>query len=194
MLIVLLHAAIKRVNDSVIGNPLMTVPINLQNRSVIPQLGENDNLNLCYEIHGEAGATFNLVSDSCVSVNAHYRQVRPSESLNIIDAVYVRAVDGYDRCRNIAVDLDGCSASIDGDSISSTFSASGVSVRPYTNRVRIAVPNGDDHDLVMWAYCQNGTFQSYYNGTETRFNAEMIKFVISRGLNLQETSHGLMGQ
>ena len=174
----------------------MTVPINLQNNSVIPALGENDVLNLCYEVHGEADAIFNLVSDGCVSVNAHYAQVRPTESQNIIDAVYVRAVDTAGTCRNIEVNLGGCSSIVDGASVS-RFSQNGVSVRRYSNRVRIAVPNCQDLDLVMWVICERRTFWSSRvgpGGQEITFDADMIKFVIARGFNLQETSHGIIGQ
>ena len=174
----------------------MTIPVNLRNNSAIPKLGENSVLNLCFEVHGDADATFNLVSDGCVSVNAHYGQVRPTESQNIIDAVYIRAVDNAGVCHNIAVDLNGCSVSVDGTTLSSMYSSMGVSVRPYSNRVRVAVPNCQELDLVMWVICQSRTFWSSNlgpDGQEITFNAEMIKFVIARGLNLQETSHGILG-
>jgi len=66
----------------------------------------------------------------------------------------------------------------------------GISVRKYTNRIRIAVPNCEDHDLIMWVFCLNDTFS--YNDTLT-FHSPMIRFVIARGFNLQETSHGILG-
>lgn len=188
--------AIRRVNDSVIGDPLMTVPIFLPNNSVIPELGENDILNLCYEVHGDIDANFNLISDGCVSVNAHYAQVRPTESLNIIDAVYVRAVDSEGTCRNITVNLEGCSATVDGSSVS-RFSMNDVAVRRYSNRVRIGVPNCQDLQLILWVMCERRTFWSSNlgpEGQEVTFSADMIKFVIARGYNLQETSHGILGQ
>ena len=174
----------------------MTVPIFLPNNSVIPSLGEDDILNLCYEVHGEDDATFNLVSDGCVSVNSHYAQIRPTESQNIIDSVYVRAVDNEGACLNVTVDLEGCAASINGVSMD-RYSKMGVSVRRYSNRVRIAVPNCQELDLIMWVLCENRTFWSSQldaSGQELTFQAEMIKFVIARGFNLQETSHGIIGQ
>ena len=180
-----------------VGDPLMTVPIYLPNTTVIPSLGDDDILNLCYEVHGEADAYFNLVSDGCVSVNAHYTQVRPTESQNIIDAVYVRAVDNEGACINVAVNLDGCSASVNDAMLDdSRYTKMGVSVRRYTNRVRIAVPNCQELDLVMWVICERNTFWSSQldaNGVEVTFEADMIKFVIARGFNLQETSHGIIG-
>ena len=48
-------------NDTVIGDPLYTVPV----------FGTQER-HLCYEIHGRPMRYFNLISDSCVSVNAHY--------------------------------------------------------------------------------------------------------------------------
>ena len=188
--------AIHRVNDSVIGDPLMTVPIFLPNTSVVPVLGENDVLSLCYEVHGDSDAIFNLISDGCVSVNAHYALVRPTESQNIINAIYVRAVDSVGICRNIAVRLETCSATVNGFSMS-RFSMNDVSVRRYSNRVRIAVPNCQDLQLVLWVICETRTFWSSNlgpQGREVTFDADMIKFVIARGYNLQETSHGILGQ
>jgi len=101
----------------------------------------------------------------------------------------VRAVDNDNQCRNIQVDLDGCRASVDGVEITMPYRMAGISVRRYTNRVRIAVPNCEDHDLVMWVFCLDGTFTS----RAVTFQAPMIRFVIARGLNLQETSHGIIG-
>jgi len=43
----------------------------------------------------------------------------------------------------------------------------------------------------MWTICQNNTLSDPF--TEEQFAARMIKFVIARGLNLNESSHGLLG-
>ena len=174
----------------------MTVPLNVGNRTrMLLGLGEGERVSLCYEVHGESDENFNLVSDVCVSVNAHYMRVSSDVEINVIDTIGVRAVNDLNQCNEIRVDLDGCRASVDGMEIPTRIppymaSVGGVSIRKYTNRVRIAVPNCDDHDLVMWVFCRNGTFS--YNDTST-FQAPMIRFVIARGLNLQETSHGIIG-
>jgi len=181
-----------RVNDTVTGDPLMTVPLNVRNSTrMLLGLGEGEQVSLCYEVHGEANQNFNLVSDVCVSVNAHYMRARSDVDINVIDTIGVRAVGNDNQCRNIQVDLDGCRASVDGVEITMPYRMAGISVRKYTNRVRIAVPNCDEHDLVMWVFCQTGTFS--YNDTST-FQAPMIRFVIARGFNLQETSHGILGK
>lgn len=181
------------VNDTVIGDPLMTVPLYVTDKSGIPGVGPNDPVNLCYEVHGSDDAVFNLVSDRCVTVNAHYIQVRPNERINIIDAIYVRAVDTEGNCRNIQVDLDQCTASVDSSELM-MMNSNEIRVRKIRNRVRIAVPNCGDQDLVMWVFCQNRTFWSTISSDpEQTFVAEMIRFVISRGFSLEETSHGILG-
>ena len=132
---------------------------------------------------------FNLISDSCVSVNAHYveriRQitvngVTESETLNIINQIGVRAVDNMGNCINIAVNVVGCAASVNGVSRSS-YQQAGVRMRRFSNHVRIVVPNCADTNLVMRVFCQNIS------------GIEMIKFVVSRGLNIREVAHGLIG-
>ena len=179
-----------RVNDTVTGDPLMTVPLNVGNETrMLLGLDENERLSLCYKVHGEANENFNLVSDVCVSVNAHYARVRSDVDINVIDQIGVRAVDSANQCHNIMADLNGCSASVDGVEITTSYRMGGIFVRKYPTRVRIAVPNCEDHDLVMWVFCQTATFE---NGNMT-FDAPMIRYVIARGFNLAETSHGILG-
>ena len=132
---------------------------------------------------------FNLISDSCVSVNAHYVQrmqqitvngVTESEALNVIDQIGIRAVDNMGTCVNIAVNVLGCAASVNGMSRLS-YQQAGVRMRRFSNHVRIVVPNCADTNLVMRVFCQNIS------------GIEMIKFVVSRGLNIREVAHGLIG-
>ena len=139
---------------------------------------------------GRTNATLNLVSDTCVSVNARYGPMNNPEEGNIINSIGVRAAGLSDNsCHNIQVDLDGCSATVtrpDGSSVSLSnmqrFEEDGISVRKYARRVRISTPNCENVMLVMWVIC------------ETRNNdQDMIKFVIARGVNLRASSHGLLG-
>ena len=168
----------------------MTVPLNVGNDTrMLLGLNNNEHVSLCYEVHGEANANFNLVSDLCVSINAHYARVRSGVDINIIDRIGVRAVNGAGQCHNISTDLNGCRALVDDVEIAMLYRMRGINVRKYPTRVRIAVPNCEDHDLVMWIICQTGTFT---NGNTT-FETPMIRFVIVRGFNLAETSHGILG-
>ena len=152
-------------------------------------LNEGEHVSLCYELHGEADENFNLVSDVCVSVNAHYARVRSDVDINLINRIGIRAVDSTNQCQNIRVDVNGCRAFVDGVEIAMSYRMGGIFVRKHSTRVHIAVPNCEDNHLVMWVFCQTGAFE---NGNMT-FDAPMIRFVIARGFNLAETSHGILG-
>ena len=163
-------------NDTITSDPLYTVPFGIWN------------LNLCYEIHGKPNTIFNLISDTCVNVNAQYTAVNTS---NIIDSIAIRAQGDSKTCRDIRVDLEGCAAFASqlggGGSLvqlTGMLEEDGISVRPYSNRVRIAVPNCNNLRLVMWAICEPTT-----PGIPSH-----IRFHVSRGVNLSPTSHGLLGK
>ena len=166
--------------DTVRGDPVYTVPI------LTPSTTREHTL--CYEIYGHPNQFFNLVSDVCVNVNAHYAmKPRQSRDLHIIDEVTVRATDTSSRCRNIAAELVGneCRVSVDGQMLNNTgtrYTQNGITIRSYPHRARITVPNCDNIRLVMWVIC------------ETRFGFNMIQYRITRGFNLRPTSHGLLGK
>ena len=189
---------IRHVNDSVIGDPLMTVPLYLTNTSALNhiELSENEVVNLCFEIHGRADEYFNLVSDSCMSVNAHYVRAHPLLGYNIINEITVRAVGLDGTCGNIAVRVSGCQAFIDGTVLNGTFSSAGISVRTYSNRVRISLPNCQDLDLVMWVFCERNELRGFPEQGEPDINVgmDLLRFVIARGYNIRETAHGLLGE
>ena len=169
----------------------MTVPI-LVSDDVLRMLNAT-RLSLCYEIHGRADAFFNLVTDACATVNAHYHDL--TSYLNVIDQIGVRAVDTNRMCRNIEVDVDGCTASVDGQPLAAgaRYSSGGISVRRYSNRVRISVPNCNELSLVMWVICETRTLEDPF-GTGT-VTGDMIKFVVMRGLNFgHRLAHGLLGK
>ena len=171
-------------NDTVTGDPLITVPISTT----------SDASTLCYEVHGEADRFFNLISDNCVAVNAHYARAgtnNPNITLNVIDSVGVRAVSSDESCVNIQVDLEGCSATVDDVSVNMPYRANSISVRRYNNRVRIAVPNCRETDLVMWVFCTSGSTEDPF--TWVYYNFDFLRFVVTRGINLDESSHGLIG-
>lgn len=194
-LVVLFSATnVRRVNDTATADPLMTVPLNV-NTSIIPGFPTGDILNLCFELHGQPDHYFNFISDSCVSVNAHYHQPSPQLYYNIIDEIAVKAAGDDGVCREIRVSVDQCSASLDQLTLNSTYASAGISVRLYRNRIRIAVSNCDDLDLVMWVFCEKGELVGHaeLEEPEITVRADMIKFVIARGLNLHERAHGILG-
>ena len=176
----------------------MTVPLYLTNTSALDhvELSEDEVVNLCFEIHGRADKYFNLVSDSCVSVNAHYVRAHRLLGYNIINEITVRAVGLDGTCRNIAVRVSGCQAFIDGTVLNGTFSSAGVSIRTYSNRVRISLPNCQDLDLVMWVFCERNELRGFPEQGEPDVNVgvDLLRFVIARGYNIRETAHGLLGE
>ena len=177
------------VNDTLTGDPLMTVPIHTDSNVM-----EGDVItSLCYEVHGEAGKFFNLVSDSCVSVNAHYSRALDNSNidLNIVDVIGVRAVTNNGTCLNIRVGLD-CAVTVNDAAISRIHRFNGITIRVYSNRVRISVPNCEDTDLVMWVFCTSGRTEDPTNWMY--FDFDFLRFVVMRGLNLDEESHGLIGE
>ena len=179
------------VNDTVVGDPLFTVPI-LVPEEQLRALNLTE-LTMCYEIHGRSEQWFNLVTDECTSVNARYSAL--NQNLNVIDEIGVRAVDDNGRCVNIGVNVNQCATEINGSPLTTMrYSRDGISVRRYTNRVRIAVPNCNDQTLVMWVICQNRTMDDpYQEGVSIR--GSMIKFVVMRGLNIgHRPAHGLLGK
>ena len=64
-------------NDTVIGDPVYSE--------------DGKEYSLCYEVFGHVNSTFNLVSDTCVSVNARYSRMAVAEQGNIISSIGVRA-------------------------------------------------------------------------------------------------------
>ena len=170
-------------NDTVIGDPLYAAPVYSE---------DGKEYSLCYEVFGRSNSTLNLVSDTCVSVNARYSPMNNPEEGNIISSIGVRAKGMADNsCHNICVDLDGCSATVESpgnDPVSlnnmQSMQQDGISVRKYPSRVRIAAPNCENVMLVMWVICEMAP----------RNNQDMIKFVIARGVNLRASSHGLLGK
>ena len=181
-----------QVNDTVIGDPLYTVPILVSEEQL--QALNMDRVTLCYEVHGESGHWFNLVTDECTSVNTRYSPL--SNTLNIMDSVAVRAIDDAMNCVSVRVDVQGCTVAIDGFPLPllGQYSMNGVSVRRYRNRVRISVPNCQDLTLVMWVICENRMLEDPDDPGVT-LTGDMIKFVVMRGLNFgHRQAHGLLGE
>lgn len=157
-----------------IGDPLFTVPFLVDGKREV----------LCYEIHGQPSQHFNLISDNCVSVAAGYVQVYSNsteELLNVIGEVGILAVDNAGECVRISIESELCLAAVDSVPVDVIYMSQGVRVRKGRNYVRVSVPNCADSMLTMWILCRNFD------------NNAMIKFVVTRGINLRETSHGLIG-
>jgi hypothetical protein len=180
------------VNDTIVGDPLFTVPILVPEQQLAAL--NLTKVSLCYEIHGSSDQWFNLVTDECATVNAQY--VALTESLNIIDEVGVRAVDNADQCVNIRVNVNQCTADVNGVPLGlmERYSMNGINVKRYNNRVRISVPNCNELTLVMWVICEMHVIDNP-DDPGNELPANMIKFVVMRGLNFgHRAAHGLLGK
>ena len=181
-----------KVNDTVIGDPLFAVPLNVRDLESLDL--DTDRISLCYEIHGEANQWFNFVTDECTSVNAHYIGIVGGE-LNVISQISIRAVDADSNCREILVNLENCSVELDGIAINgSRYSENEITIRRFTmvRRVRVTVPNCQEQSLVMWITCQTRTTKSPVSNELITFDS--IRFDVMRGLNFgHRDSHGIIG-
>ena len=120
-------------------------------------------------------------------MNALYTGLEPSTEdsvgFNVISVIGVRAVNSEGECVNITVDAaSNCTPSvIDSQGVQATgvrYNRAGVAVSRVRNRARISVPNCGVNRLVMWVTCQD---------------RGMLRFDLTRGVQLRPTSHGLLG-
>ena len=172
--------AADRKNDTVRGDPLFSIPLPAQSVSKT----DLKSIQLCFEIHGKSGRHYNLISDACTSVSARYKMGVNDAEMNVISNMGVKTQGVNGTCHNVEVDLDRCSAHLDGDLLNTTapVSVNGITIVIRRQRVRVSVPNCDrDKRLTMWMIC-------------TRRNREdMLELVVARGDGLEPTAHGLIG-
>ena len=156
-------------NDSIIGDPLFTV--------TLPDISDS----MCYEVRGEAGAVLNLVSDTCLSVNAFYDTVPDKPTLNRMSEIGIRAgrtIDGSG-CDLIKITVADCSATLNNNNITMLKVESGdISIDKLRNKWHVSVPNCQQLGVAMWITC----------------DGPMLRFEITRGSGLASTSHGLLGK
>ena len=176
------------VNDTVIADPVLTLPLYLPDGAPLKMAS------LCYDLHGRPNTYYNLVSDSCTSVNAHYQSGLPDRTdvrIIVLDEIALRAVDRRGSCVGVAVDIN-CNVAVNGVRLASgQYIKEGVSVHMYADRVRLSVPNCVHQQLVMWVMCQ--IYRINHPATGALLDVKTLKFVVARTLSLNENSHGLIG-
>lgn len=184
-------------NDTVLGEPLFSVPMTLTPEGFenLPREARSRIPHLCFQIHGQPDKHFNFLSDSCTSVNALYSAL-PSEylaGLHVITRMGISTVNLAGQCVFVEVGIEnGCVPIVRGSfmagegglDVTTMYAVEGVSVRKRRNRVRVSLPNCGKQQLVMHFSCGSG------GGGDM----PMIRFDITRGINLSPTSHGLIGE
>ena len=173
---------VRTANDTIVADPVYAVPLKIVD-GAIP--GTNGDVSLCYEIHGDADKWFNLISDTCLSVNARYSEYMSPEGDNghRIDKLGILAVSSTSQCREVMVSMvEGvCSATVDGSS-TDMLDEDGLVVSKRRNRVRISAPNCNNQMVIIWAKCEKFA------------GIDMMRIVVNRGFNLNPTSHGFLGE
>ena len=139
-------------------------------------------VSLCYEIHGEPGKYFNFISESCLSVNAHYLEYDPIKPLNFIDQIAIVATnsDGYNT--NMTIDRH-CNLYIDGPR--RFFNYSGIMAEAAPGHVVVVIDNSycGGEEIVLVVECapdQHGLIQLHVTRDPAVQNGKL--------------SHGLLGQ
>eukprot|EP00731_Ephydatia_muelleri_P010849 Em0005g1435a len=177
------------VDDTVVADPLISV------RLALPS--ELSTASLCYEFHGLADKYFNLLSNNCTSINAHYAAAPAHPTVNIVDEIAIRTADLADHCVDISVNL-GCAVSVNGVRAepNQVYSMSGVKVTQYGGaEVQVSVPGcRGGQSLGVQVYCQSGTLFDVQDGG--RFTTRTMKVVVRHSLSVAGGggSHGLLGQ
>ena len=159
--------------NDVTRRPQYKVPLTV-NKAELP-----NKMSLCYEVHGQANKTYNLISDTCISVNALYSPM--TSETRVISKIGVLAKDNGGRCQEIEVDLERCAVRVNGQ-VMSAYKEDGVEVhRRATKKVCITVSNCESV-LVIRVYCK------------AKKGSPMMPFDISKETSLGRTSHGLVGE
>ena len=117
-------------NDTVIGDPQFTV--------TMPQ---DESRSMCYEVHGVAGNYFNLISDTCTSVNALFTVLPGMPKLNRMSVIGIYAGTSAAQsgnCARIQISVDNCTASLDGVPIRMMTMVDDIRIRKFNSRWRVS--------------------------------------------------------
>ena len=161
---------------------------------ILPIRARSRTPHLCFQVHGEPNSHFNLLSDTCTSVNAFYSFVESDflAGFHVITEIGITATDSDGQCVFVQVGVaNNCMpvvrrTDLDQDGILdpvevTQYVSRGISVTRRRDHVRVAVPNCNSQTLVMYLSCI------------TSGDAPVVRFDITRGINLSPTSHGLLG-
>ena len=131
-------------------------------------------------MHGSPNDFYNIISDTCTSVNVHFTQHPVRINENRISSIGIRAVTGDADipCANIQIDLLGCRASINNKAVIGSNIIGNMSVKNISNGWRVFVPNCERPHAVMSITCEENK----------------LRFDVARTFNLSSTSHGLLGK
>ena len=162
------------------GDPLFSIPLPSE-YITDPEL---KSVQLCFEVHGQSGNHYNLISEKWTSVTALYSAGVVNTEMNVITKIGERTQGTNSTCHSVKVDLDNCSASLDGAYVnkSTTASVDGVRLSARRSHIRVYIPNCEaSRSIALWVTCT------------TRRSESLLEVVVSRGDGLEPTAHGVIG-
>ena len=182
------------VADRVGDDMVMSVPLEVNPSDVCVSASS---LSLCYQVHGKPDTFYNLLTDKCVSVNAHVSRPFSDADAHIIDKIAIRAIGNNGTCSDILIERQGCSVKMNNQSvpINTQFEEDGITVFYNKQFVRnppvihVSVPNcGKPTVDYLFISCT----EYHIQGTPTP--AEILQFGSSREKSFIQPPHGLVGR
>ena len=172
-------------DSNVKGDPLFTVPLS----------GPPGTPSLCYEVYGASDTNFNMFSESCVSVNAHYTTIPTSgRDLHLINKFGVRVLSNKDSpndgCANddILIELvnGDCRVALNGEIMKEgVYKRNGVHVNVFKKNVFLSVEN-----------CQKGRIGFSFVSKSILKEKKRLTFLevqVEGGSGITTSAHGLIG-
>ena len=139
-------------------------------------------ISLCYEVDGKKDQYLNLISDECLSVNAHYSEFDPSErQFNSIDEITVVVTNSLGENLNIFVD-GRCNMNANSQP---SLNSSGVIATIHESQVLISTDN---------SFCGGQNVLLGIECNRNRRRNDVMRFNVYRNLVSNDTAHGLMGE
>ena len=178
-LVISYYSSLRTDDSNIRADPLFTVPLS----------GHINIPSLCYEVYGMADKYFNILSDQCVSVNAHYSEVKKvghgaTRPLHIIDKIAIRAVDNVtSQCIDVVIEANNhtCLLSVNGAILRhGHFSKGDMHISYFLTRAVLSLSNCDNGKIVFAVQCK-------------RLPTNFLELEIENGEGITLSSHGLVG-
>ena len=166
---------------TILNDPLYEIPV-----THTPPGMDPTTTSLCYQVHGENGKYYNLVSDDCIQVNALYETFKNSSNENFIKQVGILTRDSKNNCTEIKLRANRCSLSINGKDLNESYNENEIIIINSGKRsFEVTIPNckntkGDDIKFDMACHKVKGQ--------------QIIHFNVERGGGIRPGAHGLIGK
>ena len=171
------------VTDTVISlnDPLYEVPV-----THTPPGMDTTTTSLCYQVHGERGKYYNLISDECIQMNALYQAFKNFDNENFIKEIGFLVKNSEDNCTEISMRANRCLPVIDGIPFNKSYDENGITIiNSGKQRFEITVPNckaTDADDIKFEIACRKTKGQ------------KVVQFNVVRGGGIKPGAHGIVGK